>query len=276
MGILGYQLAIIAVLIGVRLVAPQRLLGAALTLTALSIVNLFWPPLIVLQLFTVWGTYRAIAPSAATPEKGKPARVTELLGSVNSFIDGLNTAVDELGADVALKRAIQEATLGLQSGYNIERDGIQSVMESSKERLLADRRRLALSEAGRASFEAKKAELTAAIEKALSESGESVGKTYRSPPQIALTDLTAPVPHENPEVAAAAQRHHASLVREYSKFLADVVARLQREKELRAIFETEMNALAPALLWRIECFEAGGDWQSVASVERARSQRRVP
>jgi len=275
-GILGYQLAISAVLIVVRLVAPQRLLGTALTLTALSIVNLFWPPLIALQLFTVWVTYGAIAPSAATPEKGKSARAPEPLGSVNSFIDGLNTAVDELEAAVALESEIQEATLELRSGYDIERARIQSVMESSKERLLANRRRLAMSEAERALFEAKNAEIWAAIEKPLSELDESVGKTYRSPPQIALTDLTAPVPHENPAVAAAAQRDHASLVREYSRFLAAVVTRLQREKELRAIFETEMNAQAPALLWRIECFEAGGDWQSVASVERARARRRVP
>ncbi|WP_224367631.1 hypothetical protein [Hyalangium versicolor] len=169
MGILGYQLAISAVLIGVRLVAPQRLLGAALTLTALSIVNLFWPPLIALQLITVWVTYRTIAPSAASPEKGKPARAPEPLGSVNSFIDGLNTAVDELASAVALERDIQKATLELRSGYGIERTIIQSVMESSKERLLANRRRLAMSEAERALFDAKKAELEAALEKVLSE-----------------------------------------------------------------------------------------------------------
>jgi hypothetical protein len=244
------------------------LLGAALVWTALSIINLFWPPLIALQLAVVWVTYGFLVPSAVAPDKGKPAHPPEPMGSVLSVLDEMNKAVEELHETVSLKHEIQKATIELQLGCDIERDRIRSVLKGSEERLSADRYRMSLSEDRRAMYDAEHAKLRVVIEKTRSELAESMGESPCPPRQISLTDLTAPAPHKNPEVAAAVQRHHASLVSEYSKFLARVVGRLQQETELRSIFETQINALTPALLWRIECFEAGGDWRSVASVER--------
>lgn len=73
MGILGYQLAIVASLILVRLVARRYLLAACLAWTALTIVNLFWPPLTVLQLVVVWVTYGVLTRSDPPPEPPMPA-----------------------------------------------------------------------------------------------------------------------------------------------------------------------------------------------------------
>lgn len=57
MGIVLYQLAIAMIMIVTRVVAPQGLLVAALILTAFTGINVFWPPLIVLQLVVVWGMF---------------------------------------------------------------------------------------------------------------------------------------------------------------------------------------------------------------------------
>ena len=57
MTILLYQLAIVATLILTRLIAPNRLLTAAFIWTALTAINVFWPPLLVGQLVVVWVTY---------------------------------------------------------------------------------------------------------------------------------------------------------------------------------------------------------------------------
>jgi hypothetical protein len=71
--VLGYQLAIIVTLLLVRLIAPKRLRGAALVWTALTVINLFWPPLIVLQLVVIWGTYGVLTRSDPPLEPPKPA-----------------------------------------------------------------------------------------------------------------------------------------------------------------------------------------------------------
>ncbi|NRD48887.1 hypothetical protein D7Y27_09940 [Corallococcus sp. AB004] len=73
MAVLGYQLAIIVTLLLVRLIEPKRLQGAALVWTALTVINLFWPPLIVVQLFVIWFTYGVLTRSVPPLEPPKPA-----------------------------------------------------------------------------------------------------------------------------------------------------------------------------------------------------------
>ncbi|WP_162159730.1 UvrD-helicase domain-containing protein [Cystobacter fuscus] len=68
-----YQLAIVVTLILVRLISPKHLQGAALVWTALTVINLFWPPLIVVQLIVIWVTYGGLKRSDPPPEPPKPA-----------------------------------------------------------------------------------------------------------------------------------------------------------------------------------------------------------
>jgi hypothetical protein len=55
--VLLYQLAIVVTLVLTRVVASDRLSTAALIWTGLTLLNLFWPPLIILQLLVIWGTF---------------------------------------------------------------------------------------------------------------------------------------------------------------------------------------------------------------------------
>lgn len=65
MEILFYQGFIIATLVVVRVFSKNHLELACLVWSGFTLINLFWPPLIVLQLIVVWGTYSLIRPKAA-------------------------------------------------------------------------------------------------------------------------------------------------------------------------------------------------------------------
>ncbi|WP_163864378.1 UvrD-helicase domain-containing protein [Myxococcus eversor] len=73
MAVLGYQLAIVVTLVLVRLISPRHLQGAALIWTALTVINLFWPPLIAVQLLVIWVTYGGLKRSDPLPEAPKAA-----------------------------------------------------------------------------------------------------------------------------------------------------------------------------------------------------------
>ena len=62
MEVLFYQGLIVVTLVLVRIISPKHLLVACVIWTVLTLVNLFWPPLILLQLIVVWGTYNFIKP----------------------------------------------------------------------------------------------------------------------------------------------------------------------------------------------------------------------
>lgn len=62
MEILFYQGLIFTTLVVVRFFSLKYLEMACFIWTVLTLFNLFWPPLIVLQLIVVWGTYASIRP----------------------------------------------------------------------------------------------------------------------------------------------------------------------------------------------------------------------
>lgn len=66
MAVIYYQLAILATLIFVRVAFPKRLLLVALIWTGLTIINLFYRPLIIIQLAVIWGGY-ALLKSRSVP-----------------------------------------------------------------------------------------------------------------------------------------------------------------------------------------------------------------
>lgn len=64
MAVIFYQLAILATLIATRVFFPKRLLTVAVVWTGLTLFNLFFPPLIILQLVVIWAGYSFIRPRA--------------------------------------------------------------------------------------------------------------------------------------------------------------------------------------------------------------------
>lgn len=72
MTVFAYQLLIFVSLAIVRVLWPKQLLLVALIWTGFTALNLFYPPLIVLQLAVIWGTFCLLNP------RGKKAGPTNV------------------------------------------------------------------------------------------------------------------------------------------------------------------------------------------------------
>ena len=84
MEILFYQGLIFTTLVLVRVFSAKHLEIACFIWTALTLINLFWPPLIILQLFVIWGTYGLIKPKRPQellPETGRPPKPAAPFGT---------------------------------------------------------------------------------------------------------------------------------------------------------------------------------------------------
>jgi hypothetical protein len=62
MAVIYYQLFIVMTLLIVRVMLPKRFLVCAVIWTVLTLVNLFYPPLIAIQLLVVWVTFALLRP----------------------------------------------------------------------------------------------------------------------------------------------------------------------------------------------------------------------
>jgi len=83
MAVIYYQIAIIASLIVVSAVSPKRLLLAALIWTGLTIINLFYPPLIIMQIAVIWGGYTVLKPRSAPAVLPAPTAARANVGSIS-------------------------------------------------------------------------------------------------------------------------------------------------------------------------------------------------
>lgn len=295
MPVLIYQSVIVLTLILTRLLAPNRLLVASWIWTGLTLVNLFFPPLIVVQLIVIWGTFALLrkfqkTPSAGAPETGDtndrgskselivqplPARRGDhllpptqgpaspddsqktLLGGIQQGASKLANAFDVLDTYVDRQRQIQSATTDMMSGYEVERHSIEIALKSAEEGLQLKLKLDADQELKRL-FEKNHSRLEALfVEK--SDASTSEGSLEHK-----CVNFSLPSRHPDPEIAAAVERKYAETMHEYSTFLQEVVQRMQRQQGLRIVFDQKMQSSGGSqILKRINCFEAGREWRYV-------------
>lgn len=75
-GIVGYQVFIILSMVGCRVVFPSALAFLAMFWSALSLFNIFLPPLLVFQLVVVWVTFAMLGAGAATSASPVPKKTS--------------------------------------------------------------------------------------------------------------------------------------------------------------------------------------------------------
>jgi hypothetical protein len=102
MAVIYYQLAILATLIFVRVVFPKRLLLVALIWTGLTIINLFYPPLIIIQLAVIWVGYALLksrsAPAVLPAPTAAPRRTGPIAPNLEpSWADTESTSQSKAG-----------------------------------------------------------------------------------------------------------------------------------------------------------------------------------
>jgi hypothetical protein len=292
LSVLLYQLAIFATLVVTHAVAPHRLAAACLIWTGLTLINLFWPPLIALQLLVIWGTYAALEPRARAQDKDIP-RPEKAIASRPAAAEPIRFSPTEPSGTSGRPQAAppqtapdaapapsadgtREGTLVLADANPIA-DGLGghlirqlAVQDTTKEMLR--------------SFDKEKRLVNLALDLALLDQmtsvrtkgkagpggaqGSACGDERRDGvPEFACTDFEAPPRHKDIVVAEGVEQAYDAAVQEYSALLKSVAQKLQDTPGLRIIFEGELRAMGGSqILTRIECFEAGREWRSPGSL----------
>ena len=279
MTIFLYQLTIIGTLLLTRAIAPKRLMMACLIWTAFTIINLFWPPLIVIQLLVIWVTFVLISPSnSAAPRvvstPSEPAIVTpakqkfaaKQLPSDSStpssltvdtkahsqaqnparggLLDTKNTMLGELNGYVSRAAAVQKAMLSIHSRCKTERMFMEKALERAESSIESESRFLKDPEL-RELFEKN----LAAIKLALDENQQ-----YAPPERIRRVNLVSHTSHPDLQIDETIRRRFEADVDDYAKFLESVLVRLS-SPELIAAFEKKMRDFGcEDLLVRIASF----------------------
>ena len=105
MAVVYYQLAILATLIFVRVAFPKRLLVVALIWTGLTIINLFYPPLIIIQLAVIWGGYALLkfrsAPAVLPIPTANPRRTAPIAHDLEPSSAGIESASQAKAGEMA-------------------------------------------------------------------------------------------------------------------------------------------------------------------------------
>lgn len=279
MTIFLYQLTIIGTLLLTRAIAPKRLMMACLIWTAFTIINLFWPPLIVIQLLVIWVTFVLISPSnSAAPRvvstPSEPAIVTpakqkfaaKQLPSDSStpssltvdtkahsqaqnparggLLDTKNTMLGELNGYVSRAAAVQKAMLSIHSRCKTERMFMEKALERAESSIESESRFL------------KDPELRELFEKNLAAIKLALGENqqYAPPERIRRVNLVSHTSHPDLQIDETIRRRFEADVDDYAKFLESVLVRLS-SPELIAAFEKKMRDFGcEDLLVRIASF----------------------
>ena len=94
MEVIFYQLFIAATIFAVHLLARGRVLIVCWGWTAFTIVNLFYPPLILIQLAVVWGTYHLLNSS-----EEKDRKIVALEELISDLPDNIQREVEIVSTD---------------------------------------------------------------------------------------------------------------------------------------------------------------------------------
>ncbi|WP_200877967.1 DarT ssDNA thymidine ADP-ribosyltransferase family protein [Burkholderia paludis] len=300
--ILLYQLLIVATLGIVRLVAPKRLAAASLIWSALTVFNLFWPPLIALQLIVIWVAYAFFKSGEASPQQtrqpspapaaptapvrpasppatkpgGRASGPVDIPGKTLFSPETIDPAIsirpapaappagmiDRLAAFVGIEAAAQQAAAPLVRACGIERVCLEVCLESASRRLKLERELASRGEAFRQQYRQSYEQLIGLLKE---HEGEPVAEPP-DPPVVCVNLAQRPI-HPDGSIDAAIQRRVDAAVDDYAQFLATLSQNL-KQPGLRASFEQEMiDAGQTDLLARVQRFEAGLDWRGLAPSE---------
>lgn len=295
--ILLYQLLIAGSLLAVRVFASDRLLPACLIWSALTLFNVFWPPLIVVQLMVIWITYGLLQPaekkatSAKTtapdsrsagamalpgqpainrrpvtfspPEPLRPISRPAALSSAPPA-PSLAATFKQWDDSEARAKAVWSATAPLLAICFEESARIEHALELARSRTERETR-AAKDPQFAALFDFHRAQARERVTRATATVGSGVLQpTLR---KIVCGDLAAIPDHPDARVQDAIRVKVETEIAGYVELLDELV-RTFREPGMGPVFErclAELNA--EDLLVRIGCFGVNGvDWRNVADL----------
>jgi len=296
--VLLYQLTIIISLILTRFIAPKRLMAASLIWTVFTLVNLLWPPLIIIQLLVIWLTFYFIKPPGTVkpkplsggnhPPHAAPAAVKKATVAASPFQPQVKPAAQASPAASAartvpavankpsLVQPKQTETLGILNSvthfFNELDDRVsfqQAVQSATSPLLLAcETERLYIErslEDAQRRLERDSVMSADANMQTLYESNRARieqllhnGAAAKAPATIKCTDFRSFPVHADRNINQAIENKLNSAVDDYAAFLREAILRLETPG-LKTLFEQGIRTMGGAdLLNRIACFARPG------------------
>lgn len=245
MGVIGYQIFIALSLLLVRVIAPKHLLMACYIWTGFTVLNLFYWPLIFLQLFVVWGMYGVISPGddggfgveakeRKTPENLDVKPLPEMVKKGGFF-----QALEEVNNYASVALEVQKATLPIIGQVETEKTLIKAAISIWERKIAIDA--LNLNAERKLRFDANYKELLSCAE-SLDSSKQQLPFKYVSPNFI--VDLGG----FKSDVAEEIRRKVKSLSDSRDEYINTIVVRLKNNAEFKKIFLFELNKIAGATL----------------------------
>jgi len=259
MAILAYQLFIVFSLLVVRLVAPRHLLTACLIWSGFTIFNLFFWPLILVQLAVVWVTFSVLQPKeiekpapatkkADSPPPPRPAPAATasppaIRADAPSILTSVHKAVTDFNRSIDRASALQQASYRIERVMHAEKLRIETALTMARQNIQLEAF-FAEAPGNRASYENTVADISRLREKSGAK-GEAV-ESERDPD---VPDFSLPPRHADSETADAIAHRIGQLQQQREAFLVDLKLSLDRDGVLREQFFRVMEASTHRKIW---------------------------
>ena len=283
MAILAYQAFIVFSLIVIRIVARRHLATACFVWSGFTVLNLFFWPLILVQLAVVWVTYAVLKPKddtlpvsdgqlgpltsspltqattqplatkpetqlAAKQAAGKPpTHTTEAIDTSQSFLGTVNKTIADLNSFVERARAIQETTSLLDMHISREKSTIELYLGIARSEVERDALFAKNGPIFQETYE-KYFALLSANRNAVTpeEEEEKLSLDYVTP------DFSLPTRHVDMEIADAIEQRIRELQQQREVFFADLKNILDRDPALRTRFFKVIEGSNLRKIWEEE------------------------
>jgi len=274
MTVLAYQAFIVFSLIAIRFIARRYLLTACVIWSGFTVFNLFFWPLVLVQLAVVWLTYAVLrpkddapqspsdslapisTPTPAEPESAPttrlglsqapvapipPARTTDPAAH-QSLLGDIHRAIANIDRSVSHANAIHEATRQLDLDIYAEKNSIESQLTAAHQAL---QRQAFFAEDLRNQqlYEESKARISKLLDK--QKLDKSDGATQDFPPP----DFTRQIHHPDADIDHAISQRISELQQQREAFLSNLKLTLARNEALRDLFFKGMEDSKHRKIW---------------------------
>lgn len=281
MEIIAFQIFIALSMVVARIVSRKNLTYAAVAWSIFTLIMVFATPLILLQLFVIWGSHSLFAPKEANPKAAAPhdakekadvkcrSAITPIMApkvASNRTEEGASAGTLKGGADepdahadwgsrftqineelekfqtrINTKNRVAEATQKIESALTSEKNAIKSALEIAELNVKKRNYIQSLDEKTRKTYEES-------YETALHLFSVDEKKYDDALKITSVPDFKAIPPHEDPVISAAIKKTYANLAQERSQRLNALLDRLEKQPILQEAFWTELGARSKELL----------------------------
>lgn len=253
MAVIAFQVFIFLTIAITRLISKKHLIHICCGWTAFTFLEVFFSPLLLLQLATIWISFLALRPEnsnefcSATDvretendvphsiESNSENEKSEPLASFGKFVSDVNGYVTQ-------HAAVQYATSEIEISIQCEKTLIEASMSEAKGKISQEKMRAEKDARWLEVYDQERAKIRAIL--------EGVGQEAKSTVEAALPIFDVPRKRAEPEIEEAVEKKFRRLKNDRNDYLSKIVESLRGDEQLFACFEKELHKLGGVQIMR--------------------------